>query len=310
MAEVDVKITCRLGWKLLQEYDNSNNTNTTITRSVEVVKSKIVKGRDYTKAVNETSREEASKLSLDVSATATWGPVSATVSSGYETSSTLKDFVSSTTEVTREAEESWSHKETQSMTIGPGDRLYFYQQVFSGPGLYFTLDTTSVVSRPKTAEDERDVVIAVRARAVEFVRELGVAFGDNEGDAPDERVREVHRQSDDTNAGHKGKYVWLVPQYTLQAGDAATAFEVRIQGSSMAGMGDLASGAGGDYRYAVTSRDRRQTQKVVEVKLWRSDSQVTPDQVKKELGNNWAGPSRDINENRGGAYLYLVWRLY
>ena len=61
MTQVTIKIPCSIGWRLLQEYDNSGNKNTTIKRTVEVTKSKEVKGTTYTKTVNESSREEAMK---------------------------------------------------------------------------------------------------------------------------------------------------------------------------------------------------------------------------------------------------------
>ena len=59
--QVTVKIPYRVSWKLLQEYDNSGDANTTVTRSVQVTQSKEISGRDYTKVVNESSREEAKK---------------------------------------------------------------------------------------------------------------------------------------------------------------------------------------------------------------------------------------------------------
>ena len=59
--QVTVKIPCHVSWKLLQEYDNSENHNTTINRTVSVMQFKEVKGTDYTKTINESSREEAYK---------------------------------------------------------------------------------------------------------------------------------------------------------------------------------------------------------------------------------------------------------
>ena len=45
----------------LQEFDNSNNHNTTIQRTVQVTESKEVNGKEYTRDLNETSKEEAQK---------------------------------------------------------------------------------------------------------------------------------------------------------------------------------------------------------------------------------------------------------
>ncbi|EJD43972.1 hypothetical protein AURDEDRAFT_152297 [Auricularia subglabra TFB-10046 SS5] len=295
----------------IQEYDNSNNINTSITRNVEVVHSKTIRGKDYSKVVNETSRETANKLNVNVSASATWGSVSATVSSGFETAHLLRDFVSSTTEVAREDEQTWSQKETNSFTIGPGDKLYFYQQVFTGPGISFALDTTSVTSSKKTAADGNDIDIIVRSRAIEFIKDITVVYGDSQGLQPNDRVREATGQSDDINFDFEGKYVWLVPQYTYNTNEAATSFELRTQGGAVRGMSDLAVGAGGAYRYLVAIKDSRQTKKLVELKLLRDNGSITAGEVPGRLGSNhWTGLMQDINVGRKKTWLYLVWRLY
>ena len=59
--QVTIKIRCRIGWKLLQEYDNSGNKNTTIKRTVEVTESKEINGTTFHGTVNESSRDEAEK---------------------------------------------------------------------------------------------------------------------------------------------------------------------------------------------------------------------------------------------------------
>ena len=145
------------------------------------------------------------RLHLDVEASATWGPVSATVSSGFEASKLLKDLVSSTTEVTREEDSKWEETEKQDYSIGPGDKLYFYQQTFEGPGMYFALDTTSVTSTKKTADDNTAVQIEVASKPLRFIEYIDVAYGDNESDAPEDRIREFWGNSDDINHDKKGK---------------------------------------------------------------------------------------------------------
>jgi hypothetical protein len=45
----------------LEEYDNSGNKNTTIKRTIQVTRSKTIKGKEYTKNITEKSREEALK---------------------------------------------------------------------------------------------------------------------------------------------------------------------------------------------------------------------------------------------------------
>lgn len=61
--QVTVKIRCRLGWMLLQEYDNTGNTNTTINHTVQGTQSKEASGTDYIETVNKSSRKKlTSKL--------------------------------------------------------------------------------------------------------------------------------------------------------------------------------------------------------------------------------------------------------
>jgi hypothetical protein len=80
-VSVTIKIPCTLSWDMvcissspavsrrtltvivlqLEEYDNSGNKNTIITRTVTVTESKTVKGKEYTKDVTEKSREDAQK---------------------------------------------------------------------------------------------------------------------------------------------------------------------------------------------------------------------------------------------------------
>lgn len=129
------------------------------------------------------------RTNVNVSTSATWGPVAATIDAGFEESKLLKDFVSSTTEVTRGKKQTGESTETQQYSIGPGDKLYFYQQTFSGPGIHFRLDITSVTSHKKGPEDNEDVDIVVISSAVRFIEYIDVVYGDKESDAPEDRVR-------------------------------------------------------------------------------------------------------------------------
>jgi hypothetical protein len=83
------------------------------------------------------------------------------------------------------------------------------------------------------------------------------------------------------------RYVWLVPVYTLEATQAATSFEIRIQGSGIGGKDDLAKDAGGDWRYIFTIQDSRQLRKIVEVKLFRSGDAVGSGSVSSVVGPGW-----------------------
>lgn len=65
--KVTVTIPCHIGWSLLQEFDNSDNHNTTITRKVELKMSKEITGKDFLHTVHEYSQEVAQKYVPTVS---------------------------------------------------------------------------------------------------------------------------------------------------------------------------------------------------------------------------------------------------
>ncbi|KAK1216097.1 hypothetical protein PQX77_021275 [Marasmius sp. AFHP31] len=279
LPEVTIKIKC-LGWRLLAEDDNSNNQHTTISREIVVTSSKTTKGRDYTQAVRERTQEAAAKANVRVGASVTWGPISANIEEGFEASKLFRDYVSSMTKVS------------------PHDVI--------------TVSTAEKQSRKKTSDDNKDIYLEVKSRPVEFIESLQVTYGGNEPDAPAERIREWYNLSDDTNFGMGGKYVWLMPKYTTDTTRAATSFEIRIQGHPDSRYNDLAAGGGGDYRYAVTIHDQRTIAKVTNLILFRDNNRLSSDAICRQVGpsNLWFGANRDINENRGGTYLWLVWKSY
>jgi hypothetical protein len=130
---------------------------------------------------------------------AQYGPVSASVSTGYEASTSLKNFVASTTESTYEDAGKEETKVKEEFNIGPGDKLYFYQHVFSGPGMEFNLDTKSVVSQKKTAQDDTEIYIDVLTKPIRFIESLDVVYGSQPSDAPNDRIREHSSKSDNIN---------------------------------------------------------------------------------------------------------------
>ena len=90
-----------------------------------------------------------------------------------------------------------------------------------------------------------------------------------------------------------------------------TGFSIAIQKSADPAFNDLAKGAGGEWRYVRAVRDTREPRKVVEAQLVRSSTRLVPGDVAALMGSqSWEGARRDINEGRGGDYLYLVWRTF
>lgn len=181
----------------------------------------------------------------------------------------------------------WEHTERQEYSIAVGDKLYVYQRVFTGPGLYFMLDTTTVTSQETEPADDKDVDIVVVSAPRRFIQYMDVAYGDKESDAPEDRVRTLQRASEDINHGFGGKYVWMVPYWTFDADRAATSFDIFIQKDRNPAWKDLAKGADGDFRYVYSNHDDYQTRKVVGAKLIRSPKALSDTQQANMLGNGW-----------------------
>ncbi|OTA65850.1 hypothetical protein K449DRAFT_403327 [Hypoxylon sp. EC38] len=306
--QVTVKVNCVLSWKLLSEYDNSHNRAAT-TFNVEISKSRNISGQDYTKHIRELSHQEANRRNLGIVANANWKVVSASLAPSVEASKILQDFVSTSAKAKREGQVREERKDTQSFSVGPGEKLYFYQQHLSGPGLDFDIPTTAAVSSKKTSADNKSVVIDVVAAPVVYIKETDVIYGTSSSEAPETRVHEWFDQGDDINEGFGGSYVWLVPVYTLDPDEAATSFNIIIQSNPVEGWKDLAKGAGGSYRYIRAAQDSSVSNKAIDLALVRTEDAAPARDILARLGPNWDGASRDINENRGGAYLYFAWQL-
>ena len=92
-----------------------------------------------------------------------------------------------------------------------------------------------------------------------------------------------------------------MPVYTDSVAEAATGFDLFIQGDEHAGWPDLAAGAGGDYRYIRPVSDSRTKDKITQLKLLRLDDKV------EYLPAPYTGRTGDINADRGKSFLYLMW---
>ena len=129
---------------------------------------------------------------------------------------------------------------------------------------------------------------------------LQVKYGNEQSQAPGNRVPELNHQSDDINHGYGGKYVWLVPVYTEDADEGAVRFDLFIQETAHSGWSDLAKGTGGSYRYLRPAADKNVQEKITDLHLQRSNSEV-------KNFNDYGGHTGDINRGRALSYLYLLW---
>ncbi|RGP71958.1 hypothetical protein FSPOR_3073 [Fusarium sporotrichioides] len=133
----------------------------------------------------------------------------------------------------------------------------------------------------------------------EFFSWFEVSYND---DKPHGSIDEINGQSADINKGNGGEYVWLIPHRAPRPNMMVNNIWTDIRGDNIDGRDDLAKGAGGDYRFFSWSNDMNANHFITDLALWRcGDSQSDPPA-------GWHGKTGDINDRRGGDYLYLVWR--
>lgn len=97
--------------------------------------------------------------------------------------------------------------------------------------------------------------------------------------------------------------MWLVPEYTINPDQALTKIVFFTKTAEDPKYDDLGKGTGGDYRYLEQIRDPDENQKIVSLKLWRTDR---TDWTKSELAR-YSGYTSDINVSRGKSTLLLCW---
>ncbi|KAG6872773.1 hypothetical protein C0995_006693 [Termitomyces sp. Mi166 len=307
-SKVTLTITGRYTWELVFDYDNSGNSGE-ITHSYEFIRSGSYSSTTFNETVSSEARKLAESGSIQLETGASYGPVSASVAVGYETSNEVNTMLENTTSVQSEQTVSWSVKETREYTVGSYSRLILYQRNFYGPGMRVQESAFRTTSVPLPADEmEEEVLINLELEPKIFISGMTVVYADRASDAPGDRVRDWFGGSDDINYSFGGKYVWLVPQWTTQVSQALTNFDLVIQGEEDPRYDDLAKGAGGDYRYLIPVIRSNQQLFISELTLARSADPMNdlPSIIWSSLPQ---GATGDINKGREGDYLYLVWQL-
>ncbi|KAI0384023.1 hypothetical protein F5Y04DRAFT_278021 [Hypomontagnella monticulosa] len=139
-----------------------------------------------------------------------------------------------------------------------------------------------------------------------YLYNLVVMYADEESLQPDEVAHEIRGQSSDINSGKGGKFVWLHPEWTSVKEEAVSNLSFEKSSSAVKNYNDLAMGAGGDFRYILTSKGGNQA--VTKVGLFRVQEQLSSDEIKSWIGQSgYTDYTKDINGGRGGDYLYLIW---
>ena len=145
------------------------------------------------------------------------------------------------------------------------------------------------------------------------------------GSRPENCIQEIHTDKPDINSGFGGKYasalcqlahlkllprfVWLIPEGTDDMSQAGTSIHIQIQDSPIGGKIDLATGAGGKYRYLEVNYSHTVNEKIRKVALYRKangQGAVTLEEAQRSGFNH---VSTDINAGRGGDYLHLVYEV-
>ncbi|GJE96972.1 hypothetical protein PsYK624_131820 [Phanerochaete sordida] len=136
-----------------------------------------------------------------------------------------------------------------------------------------------------------------------YIKTLTVCYGDSFDDMPEGAIYEYNGQSADLNHQLGGKFVWLVPEYTTDAHAAATSFAVTISRIADLAQADISKGTlGGRFRYIAPKYDGKAKGRIAEAQLLRVERPL------RSAPSGWQGMSTDINEGRGRACLYLIWK--
>ncbi|PPQ65109.1 hypothetical protein CVT24_003070 [Panaeolus cyanescens] len=118
-----------------------------------------------------------------------------------------------------------------------------------------------------------------------YIKSLRVVYGDNRKAVSGE----------DINKGFGGEYSYLVPVYTENPSEAATAFSITITSMEELNADDLCKGDGKHERFVYLNAHYSLSNGPPIKRLSLSE---------KEEG---IGYTIDLNKGRGGRFLYLNW---
>ncbi|KAG6863438.1 hypothetical protein C0991_005773 [Blastosporella zonata] len=302
-----ITIAANYIWKLVFDYNNSNNSGN-FTQSYSKVESGSYTSQNFYQAVHNQVESFSTSASIGIESGASYGPVSASVSSNLAVSKDVSSALEQTISEQKETVQSYSNEENRTYVVGPQSRAVLYQRTFQAPGLLVQEDIFKSTPIPLTnAELVQSAPIEAVVSPKQFIKDLRVVTGDQPSNAPGNRVRDWFGGSDDINYGQGGKYIWLVPEYTTKVSEALTIFDLAIQSNADPRYTDIAMGSGGKYRYLIPVTQSNINLYITHLSLARFDSDMY-----SSLGNITfrglpQGHTQDLNGGRGGTFLYLVW---
>ncbi|KAG6826190.1 hypothetical protein H0H92_000771 [Tricholoma furcatifolium] len=322
---VTLSLDAQYVWKQIFDYDNSNNSGP-IQHTYTISRSSSYSSQTFNQAVVSEAQSESSKSEVQLEADVSYDIASASVKTGFQQSKDVSNALEKTTQDQKTYTETSSFTETRSYTVGPNSRLVLYRRAFQGPGLDVEEDVLKATPLPLPADQLiEDAPLTLVIQPKSFLKNLTmslfnspqvnasnqVVYGDQPSQAPVDRVRDWFGGSDDINAGQGGKYVWLVPVMTTNVSEAITTIDLFIQGTADPRYPDVSMGAGGPYRYLVPVTQSNTNMFITKLTLARNSysNGAISNLPNITFVGFPQGATSDINKDRGGDFLYLVWEL-
>lgn len=261
--------------------------------------------------MNEIAKENSTSNSIgvSVSAGAQMKIFSSSVTSDYSWTESSLTRTTESTETTETTSVSTT-KKVGPTNVEPGKSMYVYCKVLDFGGYsYDSTDTlvTSDPTPPVLSEDlTLDIPVTDNTKFLERidVENLGSFQQSTDWMQVNGKEMETSDNVNDINKGFQGDFVYLKPVWTTDRSKAADNIKFYIeddfpQWAKDRGLKDLATGAGGDFRF-IEALNEGSNKKIVQTKLFDTQLARTPD--------TWTDFTIDINKGRGGRYLYCVWR--
>ncbi|KAI0262621.1 hypothetical protein BC834DRAFT_890984 [Gloeopeniophorella convolvens] len=302
--EITIQVAGKFIWELVFDYDNSGNSGE-IEHKYSVTIAESYNSSDFLKTISQTTQKLTQSHEVSAEAGVSYGPASASLKYSYNNTKEVSDMLERTT--SRQVDQKFDRTSTETRTykVGAKSRLALYQRSFVAPGMRVQKETYRTTSKPLIGSElVEEVPLEFTLRPVRWLVGLDVVYTSNTSSAPSDRVRELYGGAEDINKGFGGDYVWLVPIWSTETSKAISSFDLVIQGESDGNYKDLARGSKGEWRYLIPVRSQDTNSYIIDVRLIRRDSGASS----PPSDSGYTGQTGDINRDRKGDWLYLVWK--
>ncbi|KAG6848824.1 hypothetical protein H0H93_013678 [Arthromyces matolae] len=311
MSLVSFPVRAKYVWSLVFDYDNSANEGSIEQRYI-FEESGSLAFTTFNESITSTAKKLAESGSINLEAGVSYGPVSASMGVGFESSKEINDMLKNATSIQSESTMTYTRKEERTYRIGPFSRLCLYQRYFEGPGMSISGQATRTTPKPLTSRElEEDTSLDLVIGPVTFVKDIKVVYDKLETRAPIDRVRTIGPYSSHIGDGnHSPRYLWLVEERTTKVEEALTRVEIAFQDDYDSQWPpryvDLMDGEGPAkyrWRYLIpVKQSDPNLPRITQLGLYRSFGSQEPD-LKGYEGRH----TQNINQGRGGGFLYLMW---